>query len=101
MRNETKPTKASRQYATAYAAHYAERDLPLALELYKQLMASHPSAPEADYSRMQVQNIVNAVISKHELLNAQMELVRVHFDEDWLIDTQWSPVAVPALALTI
>jgi hypothetical protein len=31
-------------------------------------------APEAGYSRTQVQNIVNAVVPKQELLDAQMEL---------------------------
>ena len=85
MRNETVPTEASRQYATAYAAHYTERDLPVALQLYKKLMASHPTAQEAGYSRTQVQNIVNAVVPKQELLDAQMELVLVHFERKRLI----------------
>jgi hypothetical protein len=85
MRNETEPTEASRQYAAAYVAHYTGRDLPLALQLYKKLMASHPSAKEADYSRMQVQNIVNAVVPKQDLLDAQMELVRVHFEREGLL----------------
>ena len=80
MRNETEPTEASQQYTAAYAAHYIGHDLPLALRLYQKLLASHPSAREAGYSRMQVQNIVNAVVPKQELLEAQMELVRVHFE---------------------
>ena len=79
MRNETAPTEASQQYTAAYAAHYTGHDLPLALRLYQKLLASHPSTREAGYSRMQVQNIVNAVVPKQELLEAQMELVRVHF----------------------
>jgi hypothetical protein len=82
MRNETEPTEASQQYTAAYAAHYTGRDLPLALRLYKTLMAAHPSTREADYSRMQVQNIVNAVVPNQELLDAQMELVRVHFERE-------------------
>ena len=57
MRNKNEPTEVSRQYAAAYAAQYTEHDLPLAFQLYKQLMSSHPSAEEANYSRMQVQNI--------------------------------------------
>ncbi len=101
MGNETKRTEATRQYATAYAAHYTKRDLPLALQLYMRLLASHRSAPEADYSRMQVQNIVSAVIPKQELLDAQMELIRLHFDHDRLLDTERIPVALPAFALPI
>ena len=86
MRHETEPTAASRQYAVAYAAHYTGRDLPLALQLYKNLMVSHPSAQETNYARMQIQNIVNAVVPKQELLDAQMELVLVHFKHDVLLD---------------
>jgi hypothetical protein len=53
MRNKTELTEANREYATAYAAHYTERDLPAAMRLYKQVMASHPNDPEAEYSRVQ------------------------------------------------
>ena len=57
MRNATAPTEAgrqteaSRQYAAAYAAHYTERDLPGALQLYVNVIASHPDEQEADFSR--------------------------------------------------
>lgn len=91
MRNETVPTEASRQYEAAYAAHYTGRDLPVALQLYKKLMASHPTAQEAGYSRTQVQNIVNAVVPKQELLDAQMELVLVHFERKRLIGEWFMP----------
>jgi hypothetical protein len=50
------------------------------MRLYKQIMASHPSDPEAEYSRVQIQNIVNAVVPKHELLDAQMDLAFSHFE---------------------
>lgn len=78
MRNEAELTEANRQYATAYAAHYTEHDLPAAMRLYKQVMASHPNDPEAEYSRVQIQNIVNAVVPKQELLDAQTELAFTH-----------------------
>ncbi len=42
-------------------------------------MASHPDDPEAGYSRMQIQNIVNTVVPKQELLDAQIELAVSHF----------------------
>ena len=80
MRNKTEHTEANRQYATAYAAHYTEHDLPAAMRLYKQIMASHASDPEAEYSRVQIQNIVNAVVPKQELLDAHMELALHHFE---------------------
>ena len=74
MSNETAVTDVRRQYAAAYAAHYTERDLPAALQLYRKVMASHPSALEAGYSRAQIHNIVNAVVPKQEIQDAQIEL---------------------------
>ena len=78
MRNTTELTEANRQYATACAAHYTEHNLPAAMRLYKQVMASHPSDPEAEYSRVQIQNIINAVVPRKELLDAQMQLALTH-----------------------
>ncbi len=80
MRNKTEHTEANRQYTTAYAAHYSEHDLPAAMRLYKQIMASHPSDPEAEYSRAQIQNIVNEVVPKQELLDAQVDLALTYFE---------------------
>ncbi len=74
MSEDSALTEAAREYEAAYAAHYTERDLGLALQLYQSLIASHASAREAGYSRMQVQNIVNAVVSKQELLDAHVEI---------------------------
>jgi hypothetical protein len=91
MRTETELTATNQQYATAYAAHYTGRDLPLALQLYWKLMASHPSALEAGYARLQVQNIINAVVPKQELLDAQIERVLVHFEHDGLLDAGQLP----------
>jgi predicted Zn-dependent protease len=82
MRHENQPTEASRQYATAYAAHYSARDLPWALRLYQGLVASHPSDVEADYARTQIQNIVNSVVPKQDLLDAQMKLLPAQFHRD-------------------
>lgn len=82
MRYERKPTEASRQYATAYAAHYSARDLPWALRLYQGLVASHPSAVEADYARTQIQNIVNSVVPRPDLLDAQLKLLPARFHRD-------------------
>jgi hypothetical protein len=67
-------TGAGRAYAAAHAAHYSERNLPAALHLYMELIASAPNAPEAGYSRAQIKNIVHAVVPAQELLNAQLAL---------------------------
>src|SRR5690606_20402897 len=82
MKHESISTEAREQYKEAYSAHYSERNMRLAFQLYKNLMTSHPDALEAEYSRAQVQNIVNTVVPKQELLNLQLELVLVQFDQD-------------------
>jgi len=75
MRNETEQlTEAGKQCAEAYAAHYTTKDLHEALELYKGIMAEHPNTKEAEYSRTQIQNIVQSVVPKQRLLDAQVEL---------------------------
>ena len=85
MRNEIEPTVAGRQtetaqqYAAAYAAHYTERDLPGALRRYVNVIAAYPNEQEADFSRAQVQNIVNAVVPTQELFDAQVNLAAAHF----------------------
>ena len=79
MKNDIELTQTGRQYAAAYAAHYTKRDLPTALQLYRDVMASHPDDPEAGYSRTQIQNIVNTVVPQQELLDAQIELAVSHF----------------------
>ena len=73
MSDTSARTEAARAYAVAYAAHYSERDLAKALQLYMDLIASHASAQEAGYSRAQIQNIVNTLVPAQELLDAQLE----------------------------
>mgnify|MGYP001814961602 CR=1 FL=1 len=50
MKIDTELTETGREYAAAYAAHYTERNLPIALRLYRDLIASHPGDQEAGYS---------------------------------------------------
>jgi hypothetical protein len=95
MRNDTELTEAGRQYAAAYVAHYTRGNLPEALQLYKKLIASHSDAPEAGYSRTQVQNIVNAVVPKQVLLDAQMELALAHLEHEDRSDARRIPVSNP------
>jgi hypothetical protein len=43
------------------------------------VIASHPDEQEANFSRAQVQNIVNAVVPKQTLFDAQVNLAAAHF----------------------
>ena len=97
MRNHTELTDAGRQYAAAYDAHYGGRDLPVALQLYMNVVASHPGTQEAGYSGTQVQNIVNAVVPKQELLDAEMELALAHLEHEGPPDARRIPVTPLAL----
>ena len=92
MRNDIEFTETGRQYATAYAAHYTERNLPVALQLYRKVIASHPTACEAEYSRTQVRDIVNTVVPKQELLDAQIELALAHLEHEGPPDARRIPV---------
>ena len=79
MEKETGITEAGQKYAAAYAAHYTAKDLHGAFDLYKGIMTSHPGSQEAKYSRLQIQNIVKAVVPKDELFDAQSDLAVAHF----------------------
>jgi hypothetical protein len=84
----------------AYAAHYSGGDLATALQLYKKLMASHASAPDAGYSRTQLQDIIKLVVPEQELLDTQMELARVRLGSPISADVAPIPSAPLAPGLT-
>jgi len=86
MGNEAVITKASKQYAAAHAAHYKTKNLPEALDLYRDITAGHPNTPEADYSQSQIQNIVKSVVPKQELLTAQIDLALAHLEPKGPLD---------------
>ena len=92
MLNDTELTEAGRQYAAAYAAHYTGHDLPAALQLYMKVMASHPDAQEAGYSHSQIENIVNAVVPKQDLLDAQIKMALAHFAHEGPSDARRTPL---------
>lgn len=100
MRNVTLSTESGREYAAAYAAHYTARDLPAALQIYMKLIASHPDAQEAGYSRAQVHNIVNSVVPKQELLDAEVGLARAHLERGDQPDARRNPVRPLAQGLS-
>jgi len=70
--------QASDKYAKAYAAHYKTKKLEDAIALYREIIKSHESAPEAGYSRSQLMNIVSSVVPGEELLSAQVKLALNH-----------------------
>ncbi len=74
MSDDRTVTESARAYASANAAHYSERDLAAALQLYKKIMACYASTREAGYSRMQILNIAHSLVPAQELLDAQVEL---------------------------
>ncbi len=82
MNSRPSLSDAGQAYVAAYNAHYTAHDLPMALQLYRELLALHPDAPEANYSRMQVQNIVHVVVPKKELFDAQVDLVLANFERN-------------------
>ena len=82
MKDNTRPTEADQQYATAYDAHYKTKDVYKAFKLYERIIVAHPDTQEAGYSRSQIQNIVNAVIPKQKVTDALVELALSHFEED-------------------
>jgi hypothetical protein len=71
-------TASERSYARAYALHYTQHDLLGALHAYEQVIEHHPTAPEAEYSRSQMRNIVHRTVPAPELLASQVALVRRH-----------------------
>ena len=81
MKNQTETTKAGQQYAAAHAMHYKTKNLDQALDLYEDIMASHPDTSEAEYSRTQIQNIAKSLVPKEELLAAEMAMARAHLEQ--------------------
>ena len=81
MKNTTTGTEAGRLYATAYEAHYTSKNMQKAFNLYGRVIADYSNAPEAEYSRSQMQNIVNAVVPKQESADALAKLALAHFEQ--------------------
>lgn len=72
-------TRAGQDYAVAYAAHYATKNLKEAFELYRGVMAAYPESPEAMYSQTQIENIAAALVPKQELFDARVNMVLTRF----------------------
>jgi hypothetical protein len=92
MRESRLSSEAGQRYASAYDTHYTAKDLHKAFTLYEDIIAAHPDTKEAGYSRAQVQNIVNTVVPKKEIIDSLMELARIHFDPKIPADAKPSSV---------
>ena len=90
MTTSTEPATAGERYNTAYAVHYTTKDLREAVEQYHGIIAAHPDSPEAGYSRAQIVNIANSVVSKEALLEAYMSLTIAQLGNP---DTDVAPAA--------
>jgi len=95
MKIGIEPTEAGRQYRAAQEAQYETKDLGEALGLYRAIMADHPNAQEAEYSRTQLQNIVRLVVPWKALLDAQVELALEHLEHAGPPDVEPAPVTIP------
>jgi hypothetical protein len=88
MRESSLSEEAGQQYATAYDTHYTTKDIHKAFKLYEDIITGHPDTKEAGYSRSQVQNIVNAMVPKKEIMDSLMKLARIHFDQKVSLDAE-------------
>jgi hypothetical protein len=88
MKESRLSEEAGQQYATAYDTHYKTKDIHKAFTLYEDIIAAHPDTKEAGYSKSQVQNIVNGVVPKKEIMDSLMKLARIHFDQKGALDAE-------------
>lgn len=80
MTNASGSAKATSLYTAAHAAQYTTKDLSAALKLYRGIIVEHAATPEAEFSRAQIQHIVNAAVPKQELFDAQVALAERYLD---------------------
>lgn len=78
MKREAQLRDVGHEYAAAHSLHYESKDLRSALDLYRGIVARYPDTREAEYSRSQIQNILNAVVPKQALFDAQIDLALAH-----------------------
>lgn len=95
METRDERSKATRHYEEAYEVHYRTRDLRRALEMYGGIMATHGKAPEVGYACSQIQNIVNSVVPKQDLLDVHVALALSRLHDADRPDEAQAPVAGP------
>lgn len=78
MNDDTRIHDAGHDYAAAHSLHYGSKDLWGALDLYRSIIARFPDSREAGYSRSQIHNILNAVVPKQTLFDAEVDMALAH-----------------------
>lgn len=74
-------SEAARQYAAAYAAHYSQRNLLLASQLYQDILFLYPNALEADYARMQLHSMFTLTVPQQIRVDAEILLLEMQLKE--------------------
>lgn len=97
MKNRNSVAVAEQDYTKAHDMHYKTKDLPKAFKLYRGIIADYPETKEAGYSLSQVQNIVNVVVPKQEVMDAIVALTLAHFEQDMPPDVRSTSDASLAL----
>ena len=67
---------AEEKYSEAHKLHYGEKCLRPALDLYLAILNDHADSFEAGFALSQIQNIVNSVVPKAELLETHVKMVK-------------------------
>ena len=88
MNEDGKRTDPGRRYARAYAAHYSERDVRSALQMYTEILTAHPDSAEAKYAQRQIRNIVETLVPTETLLQADLDLARQHLRDDTAVERE-------------
>ena len=81
MNNAIQAISPTQQYAIAHNVHYKTKDVHEAVVLYRKIIANHPGSAEAEYSKSQVQNIVNSVVPKQVFIDALGDLALTHIEQ--------------------
>lgn len=93
----------ARQCAAAAPAHgFTTKDLNDALELYRSIVAASPNAQVAEYARVQIRNIVKAVVPRQAILDAQVMLALTVLEDESVelrqqrdeVDNKWKTVEI-------
>ena len=74
----SKESDATKLYAAAHAEQYTTKDLSAALKQYRCIIDDHADSQEAEFSRAQIQHIVNTAVPKQELFDTQVALAEKH-----------------------
>jgi hypothetical protein len=82
MTNQIESSDSFKQYVIAYTAHYNNKKLQKALELYQLVISKYPGTKKAEYSRQQILDIIHGVVPNPKLTDTQVTRATKHFKQD-------------------